>query len=402
MKSFLNSNIFAFIVCLLFAVLLSNFVADTNVLPTTERTFKNVTVQPQNIPDGLAISNELATVDIRVSGYSNTLSSISESEIKAYVDLSGTSAGTNSYKLHTVLPADVTLVWIKPANLNITLEDIETKTFPLTVRTQNAVAEGFGSITPNVSVNNIVITGPKSIIDTISTVSVSIDLAGLTEDSSLNVPVELEDINGNPISLSLLTLDHSEVSALISVSETLTSKSVSVRAAFSGELNEAYMTNGVEILPSTVKITGDYDLIKDTEYIDTVPIDISGFTEDSVVTVNLAVPEGITVIDANEVSVFVKIGPNYETFSYENVPVEIRNAPSDNSVYVALPTYINVVIGAYKEVVEQNGADHEISFKLYVDLEGKQPGDNTYPVMIELEEGYNLVSLSATEVSVVS
>ena len=79
-------------------------------------------------------------------------------------------------------------------------------------------------------------------------------------------------------------------------------------------------SGGVEVSPSTVRIAGTYDMIKDIEFLNTEPIDLTGATEDYTARVALVVPEGIEVLDGNEVSVTVKIEENLTHRVLRDIP----------------------------------------------------------------------------------
>ena len=130
----------------------------------------------------------------------------------------------------------------------------------------------------------------------------------------------------------------------------------------------------MEVSPSTVRIAGTYDMIKDIEFLNTEPIDLTGATEDYTARVALVVPEGIEVLDGNEVSVTVKIEEN-----------------------LTLAAWPWVFAGDSNEEGE-----YEIAVRLYVDLRGEHPGDQEYQVLTEVPADYQVVQLSAQSVRVVS
>ena len=62
-----------------------------------------------------------------------------------------------------------------------------------------------------------------------------------------------------------------------------------------------------------MRIAGSYDLIKEIEYLNTEPIDLTEATADYTVEAPLVIPEGIEVLEGGAVQVTVRIEENLPT-----------------------------------------------------------------------------------------
>lgn len=404
MKDFLKSNLFYAIVSVVMAVFLMFYVDSLSIPATSERTFSDLTVQVTNLPEGMLLDNEVPQVDLRLKGYSTTIASTSAKDIRVWVDLKNAGTGTNTYRLQTSLPSGLELVWTRPATLNLTLDTQGEKTMALRVQTQNSVAEGYGSFAPSVNPDSVTLSGPQSLLDQVSSAVVTVDLTGLTADYSMELPVVLYDSQGQRVEDERIALSDPKVWVGVKVSENKSSKSVVIRPAFSGEPEEKYRSGGVEVSPSTVRIAGTYDMIKDIEFLNTEPIDLTGATEDYTARVALVVPEGIEVLDGNEVSVTVKIEENLTHRVLRDIPIEVINAP-EGGEYVTIPATADVTLAAWPWVFAGDSneeGEYEIAVRLYVDLRGEHPGDQEYQVLTEVPADYQVVQLSAQSVRVVS
>lgn len=105
-------------------------------------------------------------------------------------------------------------------------------------------------------------------------INASINLNQYTMTGDYDVPVSVL------ISEDLMLIDPLEVSVKpehISVSlDEKVQKYVSVTPAVSGEVSHGYLINGIEIVPSTVKITGPKKIVENTNYVYSEKVNVKG------------------------------------------------------------------------------------------------------------------------------
>ncbi len=400
MKDFLRSNLFYRLSSVVLAIFFMFYVHNLEN-PNSERTFYSVNVAFNNQPSALILSSEPKTVDIRVKGTRSLVNNTSSRDIKVWVDLAEAKAGKSVYKVQYSLPEGVEIAWVKPSTMELYLDEIGSKTVALKYTTANAVESGFGNFEPVVEPALIQISGPKLLLEKISHAVVNIDLSGLKTNFEGELPIQLADQEGNPVQDAMLSLSQDKAKVLVAVTENMSSKSVPVRPALSGEIQENWMVSGVEVVPTTVRITGSFDLIKDIEYLTTAPLDLTQLTASFNGKLALVVPEGVGVLDGTEVQINVTVTENLATHTINDVPVEVRNAPADRS-YGTLPVKVDVALQAYPWVFANASAPggYDIAVKAYVDLEGQAAGAKDYTVKVECPSDYTVVSISPEAVRV--
>jgi YbbR domain-containing protein len=400
MKDFLRSNLFYRLSSVVLAIFLMFYVHSLEN-PNSEKTFYSINIAFNNQPSDLILSGEPKTVDIRIKGTRNLVNNTSSKDIKAWVDLAEAKAGKSVYKVQYSMPEGVEIAWIKPGTMELYLDEIGSKTVALKYTTANAVESGFGNFEPVVEPAQVQVSGPKLLLEKISHAVVNIDLTGLKTNFEGELPIQLVDQDGNPVQDAMISLSQDKAKVQVAVTENMSSKSVPVRPALSGEIQKNWMVSSVEVVPTAVRITGSFDIIKDIEYLTTQPLDLTQLTESFSGKLALVVPEGVGVLDGTEVQVNVTVTENLATHTINGVPVEVRNGPADRS-YGTLPTTVDVELQAYPWIFANasSAGGYNIAVKAYVDLEGQAAGTKEYTVKAECPSDYKVVSISPDTVRV--
>ncbi len=230
--------------------------------------------------------------------------------------------------LQTQIPISVEItgvnyesVEVSPRNLQVKLEDEETKKFPIVPKTTGTVRDGYtlGEIQ---AVREWYLRGPKSVIDSISKVEASVSVSGLSEDVETKSELVLYDSDNNVIDQSLLAnnLGTEGVSVSVQVLETKTVKvefdTSQITAA------DGYSVSDIKYEPDHVNVTGRAEELKKLKKI-SVPawaLNISGLTSktEKVVDITDYLPEDISLTDENAGSVVVTVGIDKDgTKSYD-------------------------------------------------------------------------------------
>lgn len=133
------------------------------------------------------------------------LSKIEAKDIVAVADM-------KELTLNTQIPIQVTVkgheyeeAYSNPRNLQIKLEDEETKKFPIVPKTTGTVRDGYvlGSVTA--VPEQVSIRGPKSVVETISKVEAKVNVSGLSQDMLMKSELKLYDQDNEEIDQTLLS-----------------------------------------------------------------------------------------------------------------------------------------------------------------------------------------------------
>jgi YbbR domain-containing protein len=216
--------------------------------------------------------------------------------------------------------------------LIVSLEDIATKQFKVTVVKKGTVEDGYTIGDLKAKPNIVQVSGAASQIDKIDQLRVEIDVSNESEDFTTTGVPKVYDADGREINSTNMTFGVSEVKVTGTL---LNTKTVPLNIEVTGEPVDGYQYISTDYEPKSIVVAGDEsDLAKISAV--TIPFDIEGKYSDVESEVNLAdyIPKGIELTeDSQTVMVNVKIQKLQSkvfTFSVKNV--QVKNL-SDSMVF---------------------------------------------------------------------
>ena len=285
MKKGLMNNWGLKILSFLLAVMLWLIVVNIDD-PVTTQTFNNIPVAVTNA-EVLAATNQTyqiedgtQNVSVTVRAKRSVLNKIKADNIKATADM-------KELTLQTQIPISVEIagvnyesVEVSPRNLQVKLEDEETKKFPIVPKTTGTVRDGYTLGEIQAVPEMVSIRGPKSVIDSISKVEASVSVSGLSEDVVTKSELVLYDSDNNVIDQSLLANNLGTEGVSVSV-QVLETKSVKVEFDTSQiTAADGYSVSDIKYEPDHVNVTGRAEELKKLKKI-SVPasaLNMSGLT----------------------------------------------------------------------------------------------------------------------------
>lgn len=172
-------------------------------------------------------------------------------------------------------------------NVKLNIENESRKWIDIKYNVIGEVANGYLLNTVSLEQNRLEVRGPESIIESIQTAYVDVNVAGITNDISTNVEINLSNANGEIISSASVEKNMQNVSVTVDIHST---KEIPIEYLYSGVPADGYLVTGVvEGSPSTVVIAGSNSALNGVSKI-TIPeevINISGVTENYVTNINL-------------------------------------------------------------------------------------------------------------------
>ncbi|MDO4284663.1 MAG: CdaR family protein [Eubacteriales bacterium] len=279
---------------------------NTDVIPVVTVT------APRSVIDSLEADNIVATADVAEMTSLDTVG----------IDLS-----TNKYNNELVSITGS----IDAVRLNI--EARKTKSIALRTTTTGTVESGYVLGALSAEQNQVRISGPESVVDSVSTAVAEIDVSGFTSSISTKADIRLYDAENNLVDTTSLTMNMTSVSVSVDIWPV---KEVPVRAETTGTPAAGYMESGeVTITPATVEIAGRSSALNKVDAI-TIPaedLDLTGLSEDLVKTIDIRpyLPEGTMLEDPSfggSVEVSVGIEPIAEkTIEIREADVTLSNVP---------------------------------------------------------------------------
>lgn len=293
MINLVKKNLPAKIFALLAAVVLWIFIMnDQN--PAIEGTF-TVNIEVANAAQGFKVTQSVDTVKIKVKGPRSLFVNANASEFKAYVDARGLNAGTHTLAVQTILPHGFELVEIDQEVINVQLEKIVQKQMSADLVITGTPTPGLTVAKLDQSVQNVTLEGPKSQVEKVVKVVGYVGLSGNDEDFKADVPLMAVDADGKEVpEVKVVPVN---VTVSVELARGLSKKVVSIKPVFVGDLPNSYTLGVVSVNPANIEIAGDNEHLSKISSVNTEGISLDKETKSFKKTVDLQLPEGITVTD---------------------------------------------------------------------------------------------------------
>jgi YbbR domain-containing protein len=267
------------------------------------------------------------------------------------VDMSGLAAGEQS-NVPVIVErnrsglARLTLT-SDPAFLSFRLEQEITRTVPLTVEVTGSVPFSFEKGKPRLTqdgrpVDSVLVRGPQSRVDRVSTARVVADIDRLTGNYSSPRPVEILSQDGQEI--AGVTAEPASIDVLVPIASSAGIKRVPVVPRLVGAPASGQIVSTVSVDPQFVQLTGGSDALNGIESIETFAVDIAGATHTISRTVAMRVPANTSLAlgEPAVATVLVEIRPIDRPFQITlPVPIQVTDA-ADGLLVTLSPNSIQI------------------------------------------------------------
>lgn len=299
-KQFFEKDIILKILSVLIGILIWFIVFDQQN-PLIERTISvplrsnKEVLESSNI--SLVTSNVPSTVDVVIRGRKQRLDKVSSNDFQAFLDFSSIE-NTEIGEIEIPLPEytgtqDILVTDVNPKAVKIKLENIVRKEFPISVKWTGTLPEGYEIVNIKTSPNTITLEDLESVMNNISNVAVTLDRQQLMEGNSTDKRIEIYNESGKTISVSGANV---QVNITYSLSRT-----VRATTTVTGNPKDDYYLKDYTLSQDTVRIIGDYDVIKDINEISAEQLDISGVSVSFQKDLKLLLPENVQLYKTDNV-----------------------------------------------------------------------------------------------------
>ena len=289
------------IIALIAAIVLWIFVMNEQN-PLAEREI-SLPISIQNIDtDNQIVINSIKSIQVKIRAPRLQLAEIKDNEISAFIDAKGLSAGTHSLPVKFHSPKGIEIVETSNQTVDVVLDDLITRQIPIEVEVEGKVSDDIQIKDLKASPAFLTVIGPaseKNFAEKAKVIVNGADIHGTTT-------VELVPLLGDRTKLSShWTISPSKVivSATVVPKE---SKYVGIQYQLKGSLPEGLSLGNVRVNPSSATIYGSSAALSKINMLQTVPIDLSSIKETKEITVDLSIPDEIT-IEHNKVLVSIEV-----------------------------------------------------------------------------------------------
>ena len=351
---------------------------------------------------GLTVANREdltnTKVSIKVKAQRTALDRLSQRQadlISASVDLSDLTYAQDGDTI--TLPVDTsvgggatgyTVESKVPGSVEIQVETLAAKEFPLEVSLNGEVTEGTHLSTPKLIPETIMVKGAKSAVDSVVAVRLSVNAADAVQQMDLQVkPVAYGNtVNGVTFSVDTVTVSYSLNEA----------KQVPVQVSVTGSLADGYHLGEITCTPKTVSVIGAKEDLDKLNVISLDQIDVSGATSSISHTFQLSdyLPEGVKLEEGSSavVQVFVHVDRGEEkTVTVSSDQIHLTNGQDGYQYH--LPDSISVSInGEASQLAAVEGSD----LSGQVDVSALTEGEHTVSIDWNLPSGITADSSTVT------
>lgn len=376
--------VLAFIVAI---TLWAYVIGETN--PTDTRTFREipVTLINENIltDRGLAVESISDTyISVTLTGTRANMNGVTAEDVSAVVDLSEGTEGENHLKIDVRIPDGLEIEDRSTNKVTVEIAKVKSREVPVTPLYQGAFQTEQEPITESISPSFVTVTGAESKVDAVTEVKAVVK-AGMVKSELKDIKCRLVPVDkkGTEVGKLELSEDTAVVSAQLASTKTV-KLSVPVIDNTKDEIEKTYS------VPETVVIKGKSEDIRGIDEVSAESVDISHFTEDTTVNLQLNLPDGVQLSSksADALRMTVEVAPvESRGFSFDAKDIDITG----------LAENLKAVIGTNKVRVVVKGSRQTLNrlekgdFNLSADVADLEQGDHDVKLEVTCRKSYGSI-----------
>lgn len=307
-----------------------------------------IRIDYQNLADGLMLVGQPPQECIlKIRAPRSVWDALTTDDIQIEVDLAGLDNG--SYEITLGQPVitrkPVMVTELSPSKLWLTIEAIETRTLPISIQITGEPALGYEALVPVSDPEQVTLTGPLSVISSISEIQAVVDINGHRQDYSQVISPTPLDQGGYP--LSDVSMTPAEIHVTVPIQQGERYRLVAVIPIITGQPKFGYRITKIDVIPEQVIVfSSDPTAFESLQgYVETEPIEITDAVEPVELRASLSLPEGIALVGDQTILIQVGIEAIENSMTLTR-PIEIQGlelgltastSPSSVTVFLTGP-----------------------------------------------------------------
>jgi len=268
---------------------------------------EQIDVHAVNIPQGMSISNDLGKATVRIRADQSMLKNLTKSDFDLSVDLKNAVDGEQDVPLLATSKNDnVTILKVEPSTVHVVLEPVTQKVIKIKPVVTGNPAKGYSVGTVDVTPSTVTVSGGKSLLAKISSISAEITLDG-TESANFkqNVTLKLPDAVS---SLKNVTMDQEQAVIGVEITQDLQQKTVVVKPDLQGTIDLTFLSKKLVVTPETIIIQGKDDVLKSVDNLVTEPVSLETLKSSlTPIKVKLLLPKNVSLPESQPDTVMVSL-----------------------------------------------------------------------------------------------
>ncbi len=347
-----HSDGFALIICVFIAICTWFYVMKFDS-PIFEKEFSNVpiVIDVSSLQNSISVINDEAMyADVKVRGKKSDINRLTVSDLVAYADVSDiTEAGTYTKEVKFTLPNGISIASQYPENVSIYLEKRISKTLPISVNLTNyTVAANYILGENNLTTENVLITGPESVLNTITKATVTIEGGNISESFKSNGKIQLLNENNVPVNNKYVYTNISDVTVGVNV---YTYKNLKLDVQYKYNFYNDSNVN-ISISPQYVRVKGLVEDLRQRETLTVATIDEKKISADGLYVYSIPTEDNLEIEDGitNANVTITHIGLATDVITTSNITT--TNIPS--GIHCNIDTsYLNITLRGDANAISQ-------------------------------------------------
>jgi YbbR domain-containing protein len=354
-----------------------------------------IPVDVVSVPNGLIVVSEPPQVQVSVRIPSDSWRLLRPGSFRAVANATGATPGVNELPVMVeALEPQVRSVDPIPPRVNLVMEEVIERIVPVRVNISGNVPLGYAYDNPRVAPENVTVSGPSSAVQRVEAAVVDIRLDGVTVSLSGTYVPRTLDARGAEVRDVRMT--PSTVNVDVPVQQQVAYKEIGVRPTIRGQVAAGYYLQPVEVEPSTVTVVGSPTTLANVNFIDTQPIDVGGLSSAGVRRVQLAPPQGISVLQTQPITVTLRVSPLSVAQTVRLAPT-VQNLGASLQLASDLPQLDVTFVGPAPTLQGLTPRD----FRVVLDLGGLGAGRHEVEPRVTVPPGFTLERVEPPRVAVV-
>lgn len=386
-----NSKVFYMIVAIFCSIALWLYI-DIVEAPKSTTTIYSIPVtflgEDDLADDGLMItSGKDTTVNLRLEGPRSAISQVDRNNIiitvqaNTQIDTEGHYSLRYEIDFPSAVSSQLRILSRSVSSIDVDVVQMMSKTVEIEGKFVGTVVEGARVSDTDFEFDQkeVTVRGERSLVEQVDHAQVLLDIQDLSATWSGELPLTLVDANGNAVDMTNLTCDITEVYTIFPV-QTVKEVPLTVSYTSGGGATSQNATTSID--PETVTISGTPERLKEIDSIDLGTIDLSEIVTSEVLSLDIPVPDGVTIISGVTTAKVTVSMSGLTTNVFQTSDIEVINVPDWVS---------NVELVTQALEVRLRGTTNSMSLVLdtdiYVivdlaDLEEGSEGTRTWPATV--------------------
>ncbi len=380
------------------AILLATFLYAGLVLSQSAQVWPgSIPIVPKLPTSAVLLENLPSVTNIRYFAPPEVAQRLTSNSFRATVDL--TQATPTPDNPFVTVKVDVrnddprvTILDYEPPLITVQLDPLISKQVPVQVD-HGTLPPGIEIGEPTLSATEATVSGPESVVRLVTAAEARVVVQPSGIDVDQTVDLLAVDVRGEV--QSPVNVEPSNVHVKISVGSGLKTKSLPVNPVVTGNPADGFEVQSLTVTPPIVSIEGDADALAALAKVDTAPISMSGASANLSRTVPLALPDGVTSVTGDAVTVTINLAPTSASRTFSSGVV--LSGARDDRTYTLSTASVLVTVGGSTAALD---AVDPRTLAVVADVDGLGPGIHKVKLKISLPADLTLVSMSPPEVTV--